>query len=262
MKKTLIALAVAASAAVSGSAMAWTANGNGGNVDLGGTLTPQDVLTPWEVKVGDAVSGLDADIRKGDTAVSITVNKAIPVLGIRVVDTTPFVGRAGISPQIDFNGAVDVKGFSAGVSTLTLDVTDTDGNNIGTMSAPFLAAAGFSRTGNNNGAYSSYVYSGYDVSSFTGGLGASSSAVLPNLTTVISRLNAIDSEFSANFDQQNQSDGGAWRSTPFENVNDVYNGFYGSGIEQGEAITITLNSPAGADAIDWKASLPVTVSYL
>lgn len=32
MKKTLIALAVAASAAVSGSAMAWTANGSGNSV--------------------------------------------------------------------------------------------------------------------------------------------------------------------------------------------------------------------------------------
>ncbi|ENK8257946.1 hypothetical protein AB4C84_004676, partial [Escherichia coli] len=47
MKKTLIALAVAASAAVSGSAMAWTANGTGGSVDLGGTLTPVTKATPW-----------------------------------------------------------------------------------------------------------------------------------------------------------------------------------------------------------------------
>ncbi|HEI3186174.1 TPA: hypothetical protein SI321_005057, partial [Escherichia coli] len=55
MKKTLIALAVAASAAVSGSAMAWTANGTGGSVELGGTLNPVEKVTPWEVKVGDDV---------------------------------------------------------------------------------------------------------------------------------------------------------------------------------------------------------------
>ena len=61
MKKTLIALAVAASAAVSGSAMAWTANGTGGSVDMGGTLIPEGKVTPWEVKVGDAVKGLDAE---------------------------------------------------------------------------------------------------------------------------------------------------------------------------------------------------------
>ena len=55
MKKTLIALAVATSAAVSGSAMAWTANGDGGSVSLSGTApglsvcglpSPHCYLTP------------------------------------------------------------------------------------------------------------------------------------------------------------------------------------------------------------------------
>ncbi len=40
MKKTLIALAVAASAAVSGSAMAWSNGDFNGSVDIGGTVTP------------------------------------------------------------------------------------------------------------------------------------------------------------------------------------------------------------------------------
>ncbi|MWN89069.1 hypothetical protein GQN24_29560, partial [Escherichia coli] len=98
MKKTLIALAVAASAAVSGSAMAWTANGTGGSVDLGGTLTPVNVITPWEVKVGAAVNGLDASIRKGDTGADIPVKKAISVLGIRTIKSAVFTGQQGISP--------------------------------------------------------------------------------------------------------------------------------------------------------------------
>ena len=73
MKKTLIALAVAASAVVSGSAMAagWEQNGTGGSVDLGGTLTPVEKATPWEVKVGDAVTGLDGQIQKGDVALVV-----------------------------------------------------------------------------------------------------------------------------------------------------------------------------------------------
>ncbi|EGJ4498914.1 hypothetical protein INB87_004741, partial [Escherichia coli] len=70
MKKTLIALAVAASAAVSGSAMAWTANGTGNSVELGGTLTPVEKVSPWEVKTGDAVTGLDAPIQKGQKIVT------------------------------------------------------------------------------------------------------------------------------------------------------------------------------------------------
>lgn len=142
MKKTLIALAVAASAVVSGSAMAWTENGTGGAIDLWGILTPVEKVTPWEVKVGDAVSGLDAQIQKGQKEVSITVNKAIPVLGIRNADAHGFKGRKGeIHPQIDYDGAINLNGFSNGVTTLTLNVTTADGNKLGTLSAPFSSAA-------------------------------------------------------------------------------------------------------------------------
>lgn len=49
MKKTLIALAVATSAAVSCSAMAWTTNGTGGTVDFGGHLAQLIKILP-EVK--------------------------------------------------------------------------------------------------------------------------------------------------------------------------------------------------------------------
>ncbi|EHM3034576.1 hypothetical protein KGA63_005448 [Escherichia coli] len=265
MKKTLIALAVAASAAVSGSAMAWTQNGIGGSVDFSGTLNPKDLVTPWEVKTGAAVTGLNADITKGQSVINIAVDQAIPVLGIRTQTAAAFPGQAngnGLSPQIDFNGAVDVGSFINGVTTLTLNVTDADGVKTGTMSAPFLAAAGISRVGKDTDAFSAYVYSDYAVSSFTGGLGASSEQVLPSLSEVISRLNAIDSEFSANFNQQGAPDTGAWRSNSFDIAASTYSGFYGSGIERGKAIKITLDQAASGDApIQWKASLPVTVSY-
>lgn len=101
MKKTLIALAVAASAAVSGSAMAWTANGTGNSVDLGGTLTPVEKVTPWEVKTGAAVTGLDAQVTQGQTMVDVAVKKAIPVLGIRTQEVgKSFPAQAGINPAI------------------------------------------------------------------------------------------------------------------------------------------------------------------
>lgn len=106
MKKTLIALAVAASAVVSGSAMAWTGGGNGGSLELGGTLAPQDKYIPWETSVGAAVSDLNAQIIKGEKAVSISHTSAIPVLGIRNV-ANGFTGLPLIDPQIDYKGAVD-----------------------------------------------------------------------------------------------------------------------------------------------------------
>ncbi|HAN7628726.1 TPA: hypothetical protein IF634_004873 [Escherichia coli] len=265
MKKTLIALAVAASAVVSCSAMAsgWEQNGHGASVEIGGTLTPVVKVTPWEVKTGDAVTNLDAQIQKGQTSVTVSVNQAIPVLGIRTQTTDVFQGSAGISPQVDYGGAIDVNGFSAGVTTLTLDVTDANGGKMGTMSAPFLAGAAVSRTGANQDAYSAYVYNGYNVSSFEGGLGDSTEKVLPDLATVISRVGALDSGFTANFNQQGVDGGGVWRSTPFENTKTQYSGFYGSGIESGSKIVITLDTAVSGDGeIAWKASLPVTVTYM
>ncbi|MFL4558354.1 hypothetical protein ACH19I_17450 [Yersinia kristensenii] len=259
MKKTLIALAVAASAAVSGSAMAWTANGIGGSVDLGGTLTPADVVTPWEVKVGVAVNGLDAEIRKGKTEVDIPVKKAIPVLGIRTINTTAFTGQLGIVPHINYGGAVNVSGFKGGVTTVTLDIAGNDGAKIGKMSADFLAAAGISRSGQDNDSYSAYAY---EARGFTGGLGNASEKVLPNLAEVLNRVNALDSEISANFDKQGQKDHGTWRASSFNLNNSKYSAFYGSGIEQGKTIKITLDQAVSGDApIQWKASLPVTISY-
>ncbi|ENQ3089013.1 hypothetical protein ACEOWF_003310 [Escherichia coli] len=263
MKKTLIALAVAASAVVSGSAMAWTANGTGNSVELGGTLTPVEKVTPWEVKTGAAVTNLDAQVQKGQTSVTVRVKQAIPVLGIRTQTADVFTGTNEISPQINYGGAINVNGFSAGVTTLTLNVTDASGKKMGTMSVPFLAGAGVSRTGKNNDAFSAYVYDGYGVTSFKGGLGASEEQVLPNLATVISRVGALDSEFTANFNQQGLVSGDVWRATPFEDTETQYSGFYGSGIESGSGIAIALDTAVSGDGeIAWKASLPVTVSYM
>ncbi|EHQ9038591.1 hypothetical protein KI082_005335, partial [Escherichia coli] len=210
-----------------------------------------------------AVTGLDAPIQKGQTSVTVRVGKAIPVLGIRTHTTDAFTGIPGISPQISYGGAINVNGFSAGVTTLTLNVTDTDGKKIGTMSAPFLAGAGVSRMGGNDDRYSAYVYDGYEVSSFKGGLGASEEQVLLDLATVMSRVGALDSEFTANFNDQGAHGGGRWRSTAFENKSTRYSGFYGSGIESGSNLTITLDKAVSGDGdIAWKASLPVTVTYL
>lgn len=260
MKKTLIALAVAASAAVSGSAMAWTANGTGGSVDLGGTLTPADVITPWEVKVGAAVNGLDADIRKGDTTVSIPVNNAIPVLGIRTIESAAFTGQRGISPQIEFNGAVSELDnlANANDAVLTLDVTDGV-NKIGEMVAPFIAAAQYSVAGPSANSVYKTMHATTPGDAFVGGLATVKGSTQEAFSN---RVAALDSEFKAHFNEQGVSRiervSGA---NSFSNTAHTYSAWYGSGIESGKSIRITLDNPAGADEIVWEASLPVTVSY-
>ncbi|WP_105461997.1 hypothetical protein [Escherichia coli] len=259
MKKTLIALAVAASAAVSGSAMAWTANGTGGSVELGGTLTPADVVTPWEVKTGNAVTGLDADIRKGDTKVDITVKNAIPVLGIRVADAIKktFIGGPGIAPQINYHGAVNTNAFDAGTVPVNLVVKDVQDQKIGTMVVDMLAY-GESSWSNTEYPGKKQLFAVNAGDAFFGGLGHDISSVFAN--GLYERVAAIDSEFVANYTNQNVKNEPA--GVELFDTPAIFSGFYGSGIEQGKIIKITLDQAATGDApIQWKASLPVTVSY-
>ena len=250
MKKTLIALAVAASAAVSGSAMAWTANGTGGSVNLGGTLTPVEKVTPWEVKVGDAVTGLDAQIQKGQKVVNISVDKTIPILGIRSIKNV-FKGVSGVSPQIDYHGAVDAAKFTGGYVPLTLDVKDNHDAKIGTLTSTLGASADLSV---NEGASSNhyfYVQARNPGDVFYGGLG-----------TIMPEQNIAAKVFPGIGEHYDNQDGTYLAPTNATIKPDIlYSGYYGSGIPQGHTIKITLDNPAGADQIAWKATLPVTVSY-
>ncbi|MEB7308829.1 fimbrial protein [Escherichia coli] len=257
MKKTLIALAVAASAAVSGSAMAWTANGTGDSVDLGGTLKPVDVVTPWEVKVGAAVNDLNADIRKGDTTVDIPVNKAIPVLGIRNADVAGFVGQPAISPQISYGNAVNVDAFKNSRVPLTLEVKDATNSKIGTLTTRMGASAKAS-VYNTSGGYNGYnlYYSSSEGFGFFGGLPKSADLVANEDIAI-----KVMPEVAAKYTDQGVADKGIGNASVFGNEKANYSAYYASGIEQGQSIKITLDTPAGADAIDWNASLPVTVSY-
>ena len=260
MKKTLIALAVAASAAVSGSAMAWTANGTGGSVSLGGTLTPADVITPWEVKVGAAVNGLNADIRKGDTKVDIPVKNAIPVLGIRTVEVgKPFQGQSGIAPQISYGAAVDLNAFKAGVTTVSMEVRDKQDRVIGGLVAPFFAGAEVSQR-NGSQDYKYFLYASAAGEAFFGGLPKGPDGATNDIST---KLNAISSEFVANYTTQGVAEyKDTYGSTSFQDLNTTYSAYYGSGIRSGDTLAITLNQAASGDApIQWNASLPITISY-
>ncbi|HAX3083367.1 TPA: hypothetical protein JWI13_004940 [Escherichia coli] len=255
MKKTLIALAVAASAAVSGSAMAWAPNGTGGSVDLGGTLTPVEKVTPWEVKVGDAVTGLDAQIQKGQKVVDVAVNKAIPVLGIRTIASTAFQGQPGISPQIDYGNAVNVDAFENGRAPVTLEVKDDTNAKIGTLTTSLGASALVSVKGPWSGF--NHSYSDTAGQGFFGGL-PKNKAQTPDENIAFNVMPGVADHYI----DQGVGYSKVGVTTDFTNTEATYSGYYGAGIEQGKTIKITLDQAASGDApIQWKASLPVTVSY-
>lgn len=259
MKKTLIALAVAASAAVSGSAMAWTANGTGGSVDMGGTLIPEGKVTPWEVKVGDAVKGLDAKIEKGQKTVEISLKSAIPLLGIRTQTSEVFHGQEGIAPQISYGDAVNVGEFRMGMAPLTLEVKDSNGVKLGKAESFVMAAAqssfSFMSMHNNSSLYASESGDG-----FFGGVATYAAGVVESPLEVAKEVFA---EASEHFNSQGISDKITKGKDKFSVKGAAYSAFYASGIPESSKIRITLDEGACADApVQWKASLPITVSYM
>lgn len=256
MKKTLIALAVAASAVVSGSAMAWTAHGTGNSVELSGTLTPVAKITPWEVKTGGAVTNLNADVQKGQKVVEIFVNKAIPVLGIRTASTTPFQGKAGISPQIDYGTAVDVGAFKNGRAPVTLEVKDDSNAKIGTLTASLGASALVSVKGEWSGY--NYSYSDTAGQGFFGGL-PKVKAEVPDENIAVN----VMPEVADHYTNQGVGYSEVGVTSSFANTATTYSGYYAAGIEGGKIIKITLDTAVAGDSqIQWNASLPVTVTYM
>ncbi|MBB7763257.1 hypothetical protein HEL89_022070 [Escherichia coli] len=261
MKKTLIALAVAASAAVSGSAMAaWVSHGTGSTVELGGTLTPVAKVTPWEVKTGDAVTALNGDVQKGQKVVDISVTRAIPVLGIRSIESKAFLGASGITPQIDYDGALNVDSFSNGRAPLTLEVRNGNNEKIGNLTTVMASGAEMSwvsRNGEGRGKFSLFAVNSGDA--FFGGLGKSDSGIGQNGWYI---ANAISPEFVTHYVDQD-AEATSPQKDRFDKTDTYYSGFYGSGIEAGQTIKITLDKGAAGDtSIQWKASLPVTVAYM
>ncbi|EJJ1299998.1 fimbrial protein [Salmonella enterica] len=258
MKKTLIALALAATA-VSGSAMAWTSNGLGGTMEFGGTLTPKDVVNPWEVQVGPNMDALNGSLKPNEKVVKIMLSKAVPLLGIRVADASKkFTGVLGIAPQIDYKNALDISKFAKGEAPLTLKVVKkTDASvELGSLKASMLALGVASyETSSPNELYAS----GAGVA-FHGGIAPSSDKALGSYSAVIAAINGLSSAFSAKYNDFGYSGINKPNQASFSDPLMTYSGMYGAGLKSGSTVTITLTNPATAD-MAWKASFPITVSY-
>lgn len=115
MKKTMIALALAASA-VSGMAHAWTNGDFNGSVDIGGSITADDYRQKWSWAIGSGLDGFNnalTELTNGGKSLTITVNGDKPILlgKTNVAFATPVVGGVGAIPLITLSGADGVKKF-------------------------------------------------------------------------------------------------------------------------------------------------------
>lgn len=267
MKKTLIALVVAASAAVSGSAMAagaFTPSGLGGELTLGGSLTQVAKVSPWEAKVGDSVSGLDSQIQSGQTTASVVVPQNILAVGIRTQTALAFSGISGISPQLQFNGVAIAPGeFTKGVKNLSLTLKDNSQKKIGTLSVPLTVAGVASYVSEDrpqDNVYGSlYAQNQSGDNGFYGGLsGNKNSVVNPEAT-----LQDLSADLLQKLDKQNMSyQSNEFLSTSFADGRHKYSAAYGAGIMKGSTLSITLDAAPSDAVTNWTAALPVTISYL
>ncbi|HAO0310726.1 TPA: hypothetical protein IGZ59_004638 [Escherichia coli] len=237
--------------------MAWTQQDSAynGNIELGGTLQPETKKLPWELQVGTGSNQLNGAITRGDTKVTIKLTNAIPVLGMRNV-SGGFVGAEGLTPQVDYKGAIKVDSFVSGQTKMNLDVTDGSGNRIGSLSADFSTGA----FGANNEQRAS-LFAGKAGAAFWGGLGKSAEQVV----STIGDLEVVAKSLFPTILETRGDMSNLVNISPqeykFTSTSTTYRSIYYSGIVAGKNISISLDAPAGADDITWKASLPVTVSY-
>ncbi len=263
MKKTLIALAVVASAA--GSAMAndtgWVASGTSGTFSMGGTLTAKELVTPWEARVYADVMDLNADIAQDSNKVDMTFQNNIPVVAIRNSDKNGFQGGANvIKPSISFGEGV-LGEFSAGaVAPLTLKITDaTSAKELGTVTAQMRAGA-LSAWSTTAGIGWRSLKADVTTAAFWGGL--------PKTDDLVMTAPAVEAFMKS-------MDADVVNKLPATRINyspEVYGegycddrsywGVYVAGFKMGDKITINLKEASKNDSqIKWKAELPIQIAY-
>ncbi|GCR40585.1 F4 family fimbrial subunit [Escherichia coli] len=268
MKKTLVSLAIVSCALISENVIAsgWERSGSGGTVEFGGTLIPDNnnESTPWKVKVGDAVNGLDAKVQKGESIVFIKTEKPILFLGISTAaGSDGFTGREGIAPQIDYNGAVSLDEFGSGQTRVTIPVRDKNQTEIGFIESLFSAVGMQQWKKEEEGGRSHIVrrelFAFLPGHAFYGGAPKSWDGCVP-ARMLLQTLDSLDPEIAKD----------AWPNDSltyteydsFANGSYKYQGYYGGGIKAGTTIRLNLNTAIGSDEpLEWHASLPVVVSY-
>ncbi|EIT4384346.1 cshE pilin [Escherichia coli] len=266
MKKTLIALTVAASAAVSGSAMAWNPSGlggNGGTFSMSGTLTKAEKTVPWAVEIGAPVTALDVTVKPNQKNSFILLEKDIPILGIRS-NPTGFMGEKGIAPQIDYNKAADVDYMDKGNLPTQIDVTSSDGKKIGTLTFVMRVAcqASEKRGEGDDMLKSNMLFASSKGKAFFGGVAKNNKGVWSN-AAAYTWATHLFSSIADSWDTKIPYTAGDTNETDFSGGDRLYRGYYASGLAKDIPMELVLDQTiTSATPVPWKASLPIVISYM
>ncbi|EFN0721111.1 fimbrial protein [Escherichia coli] len=284
MKKTLIALAVAASA-VSGMAHAWTNGDFNGSVDIGGSITADDYRQKWSWAVGSDINGFSnalTDLTEGGTKLTITVNGDKPILLGKTNEafSTPVVGGVGAIPLIaftDYEGAsVEIKNpegeTNKGLAYLVLPMKNAEGTKVGSVkvNASYAGVAGIGGVTNSDGILRS-LYSLGTSTIFDGGLAKnvkaaelSSGSEAASRTGLFGSLSENDmlgqiQNVNANITSLTSQNGSSSENMKYTDGS-VVSAAYALGIANGQTIEATFDQAVTAST-QWSAPLNVAVTY-
>ncbi len=269
MKKTLIALAVAASAAVSGSAMAWQDGDFNGSVDIGGSITSEQPTWQWKIAnmSADAINLKLADATQSDSnnVWSNIGEKAYTIL----LGKTKFEYSAvssGMSPVITYGGdGFNIKHPVNSAPIITLTATGkTDTSKVGTLvfKMNMFALSDHYWKGNGVDTVDKDTYQMIADTSKVYGNGYFQNAGYVKTMTSDDVKNELTRILGADMISISSSA----VSTPTytgPNIFDRADAFNIEGVYGSEYVANsgTLTFPQNATPTDWKATLRVTVSY-
>lgn len=283
MKKTLIALAVATSAAVSGSAVAGLGSFDAGNlnnrVDFGGTISPTPVTHNWVWAVGQGYNqysnSIDQLTNSGRT-LTITAADNMPILAGKV--TSAFLGAPNSSPQIAFSNAdgsviTPVWSGENAEGSLTLKVQDNQQHKIGTMQLNVKAISPVVVTNADGSTGISVRYTSGEMgdSAFLGSTGRfnadPSFAELNNVLVTfgapsVAELQAQIKAFNGlgNVAEDTTDVVGKNTDWNFNSNANVYSGAYALGIAAGQQMVVTFDNAINGET-QWRAPLLMQISY-
>ncbi|HBA9649675.1 fimbrial protein [Escherichia coli] len=272
MKKTMIALALAASA-VSGMAHAWTTGDFNGSFDINGTITVDQYKDKWEWMTGEGLS-FEHNIKEmnnDQTKLTITQSKATPILLGRTKEAfaAPAVG-VGAIPVISFTDyagkTVTLQSSSeAAKGYFDLPMKDAEGANLGNVKVNVTVAGLVSRSNNDHRAIHQSVESKNNNEIYYGGLVSSVAALANDASSIASKFGnynhtALLGQLEAVSDIQAQQLWGKGTANMVHTDNNVSASSYSLGIDQGQIIEATFTNPV-AKTTQWSAPLNVAVTY-
>ena len=280
MKKTLIALAVAASAVVSGSAMAWTSGEFDNTVNIGGSVTVGDNFSQkWAWQAGTTLSKFNSNTKEmtdDGKKLVITADQDAAILVGKTNEAFMATDVASSAiPQIAFSDyqkgkvtPVFTNAGNTGTGYLEIPVVDDQSSPIGQAKVNMTVAGVrmIADAARQRGIVGSVIAENSD-NIFFGGVPTEGAGIITHgniATSFIQSMGGLSAaEMLAQLAKVDPTITQIAASTFVQKSNmtgSVTAATYAMGIKSGQALELTFTNPV-TQTTEWKAPLNVSVTY-